>query len=227
MPVSGIESLKSLESRSTTTVIADELRRLIVNGTFLPREQLTEAKIADQLSVSRGPVREALQRLVQEGLLESQRNRGVFVIDISPSDVAEIYAARQAIESSAAITIMDGAAQVRKKTADGLSAIVRKMAASVQKGNWQKVAEIDLDFHTYLVSAAGNSRLVRAYSTLAAESLVCMNRLENAYLSSDSLATEHQRLVDLLLGQDKVALIKALEIHMTSAITDLSSQISG
>ncbi|MEO6492457.1 MAG: GntR family transcriptional regulator, partial [Ilumatobacteraceae bacterium] len=89
-------------------VIADQIRDRIIDGSYTPGEQINEANVAAELGISRGPVREALQRLNQEGLLISYRNRGVFVVELSVDDVAEIYEARAAIEVGAAWTLVHG-----------------------------------------------------------------------------------------------------------------------
>ena len=79
----GVLSLSAIDSRPTAVVIADQLRERIIDGSFGPGDQINEAQVANQLNVSRGPVREALKRLVQEGLLIGHPNRGVFVRESS------------------------------------------------------------------------------------------------------------------------------------------------
>src|SRR5919112_4285185 len=103
------EGLFALEGRPTAQLIADQLREQIVQGIFRPGEQINESVLAGQLHSSRGPVREALQRLAQEGLLVSHRNRGVFVLELTVDDIREIYAVREAVESTAAEALLDGA----------------------------------------------------------------------------------------------------------------------
>ncbi|MEE3703957.1 GntR family transcriptional regulator, partial [Pasteurella multocida] len=96
--MNGVASITVINSRPTAALIADKLREGIIDGAFSPGDQINEAQVAAQLQVSRGPVREALHRLVQEGLLRSRPNRGVFVQDLTRQDVAEIYASREVIE---------------------------------------------------------------------------------------------------------------------------------
>ena len=90
-----------LVQRSTPSIIADKLRAAIGYGELKPGEQLLEADLARQLGVSRGPLREGMQRLTQEGLLVAIRNRGLFVIDMTPEDIRDMYIAREAIERGA------------------------------------------------------------------------------------------------------------------------------
>ena len=91
-------SLEPVVQESTPALIARSLRRAISSGEFPPGTQLGEAALARQLGVSRGPLREAMQRLTQEGLLVSHRNRGLFVPDLTPEAVSDMYLLRRAIE---------------------------------------------------------------------------------------------------------------------------------
>src|SRR4051794_22187249 len=92
------EVLDPVQRDSTPSIIAARIRDAVIDGTFPPGMQLSEAHIASRLGVSRGPVREALQRLIQEGLLRAERHRGVFVIELGIADVRDLYLARAAVE---------------------------------------------------------------------------------------------------------------------------------
>ncbi|MGB3371652.1 MAG: GntR family transcriptional regulator, partial [Rhodococcus sp. (in: high G+C Gram-positive bacteria)] len=146
--MSGSRRLTPINARNTSMVIADQIRDRIIDGSYAPGEQINEANVAAELEISRGPVREALQRLNQEGLLVSYRNRGVFVVELSSDDVAEIYDARAAIEVGAAWTLVRGEVAVLKATAAQLSAIVDQMQPFIDKADWLGLAERDLAFHT-------------------------------------------------------------------------------
>ncbi|WP_207165762.1 GntR family transcriptional regulator [Tomitella biformata] len=210
----------------TSVVIADQLRELIVDGTYAPGEQVSEASLTAQLRISRGPVREALQRLAQEGLLVSHRNRGVFVVELTDTDIAEIYAAREAIELAAARVLLALPARARSAVAARLRAIADAMPPLVAAGDWSAVAAQDLAFHEGLVAATGNSRLIRIYSTLAAESRICMAHLRSAYARPEALAEEHVRLVDLLAAGAHDELCAAITTHLSTAVADLTAMMS-
>lgn len=84
------EEFAPLERQSTAELIAERLRIAIMRGVLAPGAQLGEASLAAQFAVSRGPLREAMQRLVSEGLLRSERNRGIFVIELTDDDVLDV-----------------------------------------------------------------------------------------------------------------------------------------
>ena len=222
MAVSGLASLKLLERRSTSDHISDELRQMIIEGTLGPGEQLAEARIAEQLGVSRAPVREALQQLVQQKLLVAARNKGVTVVSFTASDIWEIYDARCAIESHAAVRIVEGGPGTRARAADRLGAVLDKLRVAVKRGDSRQISAADLDFHTTLVAAADNSRLVDAYSILSAQTLTCINRLELALPSGDEVIDDHVLLVDAIASGDKDATVKAINDHLTVAAGHLT-----
>jgi len=216
-----------LQGRPTAEVIADQLREHIVQGKFRPGQQINESSLATQLNTSRGPLREALQRLCQEGILVSIRNRGVFVLELSQQDIQEIYDVREAVETACAHMLLSGSPEKVKKTAQSLKAIIATMAKNVAAGNWQSLAKLDMDFHTSFVAGTGNSRMIRIYETLAAESRMCILSLEVAYPRVDVLVTEHQKLLDLLLAGDEAALQEAIRTHMQGAVEDLTPSDAG
>ena len=122
------DGLIQLEGRPTAQLIADHLREQIIHGIFPPGQQINESVLADQLSTSRGPVREALQRLTQEGLLVSLRNRGVFVKELTIADIREIYAVREAVEKASAEILLTAADSQIDRTRESLKEIVAEMA---------------------------------------------------------------------------------------------------
>lgn len=216
-------ALFALEGRPTAQLIADQLREQIVQGMFRPGEQINESVLASQLNTSRGPVREALQRLCQEGILVSRRNRGVFVLELAIDDIKEIYAVREAVETTAADALLDAGQEQVDDTCQVLTTVIEDMAKQVAASDWQAIARLDMQFHTAFVSGAGNTRLIRIYETLAAESRMCILNLAVAYPRIDVLVQEHQNLLDLLAAGDREALHEAIARHMQKAVEDLMS----
>jgi DNA-binding GntR family transcriptional regulator len=211
-----------LQGRPTAQLIADQLREQIVQGTFRPGQQINESLMARQLNTSRSPLREALQRLCQEGILTSQRHRGVFVRELATEDLKEIYEVRASVESTAASILLDGSAEQIKDTCAVLKEIVGEMARQAITSDCQAIARLDIQFHSSLVAGMGNSRFIRIYKTLAAESSMCIHNLEVSYPRVDVLVKEHQNILDLLEAGDRNGLLKAIQRHMQKAVEDLT-----
>lgn len=206
--------LIDMTPQSTSIKIADLLRERIIDGYFVPGQQVNEAQVSNQLNLSRGPVREALQRLSQEGLLVSKPNRGVFVVELTGDDVDEIYGAREIIELGAAELITNQSPARRQKASNKLKKIATRLTAAAAGDDWQHVLRLDLEFHTTLVAESGNSRLLRAYTTLATEALICMRNLEQAYPTPSSV-THHLLMAELIATGSMKEIRSAFHRHLS------------
>ncbi|MFJ5700470.1 GntR family transcriptional regulator [Arthrobacter sp. NPDC093139] len=221
------EGLFALKGIPTAQRIADHLREQIVLGSIRPGQQINEFVLASQLNMSRSPLREALQRLCQEGILFYRRNRGVFVSQVEKHDLREIYKVRESLESAAADRLLDGSLRQIKETCEALKEIVNEMAKQVSAGDQQRVAGLELQFHFALVAGAGNSRFIRIYKTLAAESRMCNLDMDFSRARLEVLVEEHQNILDLLEAGDREALFKAIKRHMQKAVEDLTATHQG
>lgn len=211
--------LAPLRLESTPVLVADRLREGILDGTFPPRTQLSEVALSQQLSVSRGPIREAMQRLLQEGLLRGERNRGVFVVDLGETDVRDIYLARSAVERAAAALVVSSGTD---EDFGILQSMVDQLAAAVDS-NWVEMTKLDLQFHLALVAAAGSPRLDRMFRTLMAESQLCIVRLEPFYPGREEVVHEHQAILDAIRARDLAEADRLLEAHMDISATRLTN----
>ncbi|TDW94194.1 DNA-binding GntR family transcriptional regulator [Kribbella pratensis] len=212
--------IEPLAQESTPSIIADKLRKAIGHGEFKPGAQIVEADLARKLGVSRGPLREGMQRLTQEGLLVSIRNRGLFVIDMTPQDIRDMYLAREAIERAAAFKILrDGDFET---VGLALLAIVDQMAAA--DGDPAAVGELDIAFHELLVRLADSPRLSRMHRTSMIETRMCIHALEETYLATDARAIEHERLANAIRTGDVARTDELLSAHMDDAIERLVSR---
>lgn len=213
-------SLQPVERESTPSIIARKLRAAISTGELAPGTQLGEAELAREFGVSRGPLREAMQRLTQEGLLVSIRNRGLFVVELSPTDVRDIYVARSAVERAAAAEILRNEPA---RAAGRLTSVVRKMARARERGDGARLGDADLEFHEVLVDLARSPRLSRMHRTLLTETRMCIAALQVTYAASDDRVGEHQAIADALRDGDGRLVDRLLMDHMQDGLTRLGS----
>lgn len=215
--------LTTLQRQSIADRVGDELRRLIISGALKPGQPLNEKDVADQLGVSRSPVRAALQRLVTERLLVAEPHKSVTVKAFTEDDIAEIYDARGAIETHAATSVISAGRERVERTArllhDALHAISEALVASDRL----ELVEADLAFHRQLVACGGNSRLIEAYGLLSAETITCMTWLEVARPSGGELLQEHEVFIDALIGGDPLEMSRVIAHHLTGASHNLSA----
>lgn len=217
--MNGLETMAPMPARGTADLIANELRARILDGRFASGEPINEVHLAARLQVSRGPVREAVQRLVQEGLLVAVRNRSTSVVDLGPDDIADVYQARLAVEREAARVVLGRSG---KDIADALDTVVRTMNDALANGTWGEVARADLSFHQTIVDAAGSKRLSRMFSTLVAETMLCLHRFERIFDPPGEVIEQHQRLADLFRGGDVDAYLEEIDWHLRNSVVRLT-----
>ncbi|MDZ7887225.1 MAG: GntR family transcriptional regulator [Mycobacterium sp.] len=205
-----------LMQKSTPSIIADKLRAAIGYGELKPGEQLGEAELARQLGVSRGPLREGMQRLTQEGLLVAIRNRGLFVVELTPVDIRDMYLARAAAERAAARKIIDDGKHLA--AGDGLLAIVDRMGDAPTPA---AVSEVDIAFHEELVKLSGSPRLARMHLTFITETRMCIHALDETYAKSDFREEEHRTLAAAIRSGDRDLTDRLLVAHMDDALARL------
>jgi DNA-binding GntR family transcriptional regulator len=212
-------SLEPVQLQTAAAVIAERLRKAIGDGVFAAGEQLAENQLAQHFEVSRGPVREALNRLVQEGLIRNERHRGMFVIELDEDDIRDIYMARSAIERAAAELIV---AHTERKLSH-IGRLLNKMNISAAKDDLEALNILDLMFHMELVEASGSQRLKRMFETLIVETQICLRSLSARQLDSASLVDEHRSIFDAISQGDVGAASEAISKHMETAIGPLAN----
>lgn len=212
-------SLAPVVQESTPALIARALRRAISEGEFPPGAQLGEAALARQLGVSRGPLREAMQRLTQEGLLVSHRNRGLFVEDLTGDAVSDMYLLRSTIERAALERVVE--LGLGQQTADRLDEVVDTMAALAHSPDSPEMVAADLEFHHRLVEAAQSVRLSRVHQTVIVETGMCLRAMQSTYDDAESRVVEHRELAAAIRAGDEGRAQAALAEHMRDGLARL------
>ncbi|MDV8149625.1 GntR family transcriptional regulator [Arthrobacter sp. B10-11] len=199
---------------SLVSLAAHEIRKLIVSGELAPGDKLNEPPLAERLGISRPPLREALRMLESEGLLEQTPRRGYRVVEMTESDINEIYSLRRALEMFALDLLL-----ARKDPAaySALDPIMTTMRAAAKRGDQTAVVQANVDFHTAVVEAAGHRRLTEAYRSLMLQMQLCMaaNVIGEARTKGDlSKGCErHAALLECLRSGDAERIRREVEEH--------------
>ncbi|KUG54423.1 GntR family transcriptional regulator [Serinicoccus chungangensis] len=187
----GVPALRPVPRESTPSIVAARIREAIASGEIAPGSQLGEVEYAARLGVSRGPLREGLQRLSQEGLLVAHRNRGLFVVEMTDDRVRDLYLARAAVERAAGDRIHETDPQ---EASQALLAVVDDMAAAAATGDVRRVSTVDIRFHQVLVDRARSPQLSRFHATLLTETRMCIHLLEPTYAVDEERVGEHREI---------------------------------
>lgn len=211
-------SIEFVRPESTAVLVSKRLRDLVSRGHFTFGQRLPEAKLAKRFGVSRGVLREALQRLTQEGLLVGRPNRGVFVADFDADDVFDIYTARLAVERGACLKVVDVTGNTAE-VADKLDAITDRLEAKAAAGaSVEDLVWLDIDFHELMVTEAKSPRLTRMHRTLATESRMCQVAFESETFLVEDRVREHRQIASAIRQSNVAELNKLLAQHMDHAV---------
>jgi len=200
-----------LQTRSLASVAQGELERMILGGELAPGAKLTEMALADQLGISRGPLREAFRMLEEAGLVRTEKNRGVFVRDIPIDEAVEIFDLRAAMEELVGRRLAEHitAAQLKE-----VRAMVDAMERAVKATDARGYHLLNLQFHERLVEMAGNGKLTAIYRKLIKElSLFRRLNLADGWLLPIS-AGEHRAIVKAIASGDAEAAGRAMFEHV-------------
>lgn len=198
------EALALLRQHSLTTLVQRELERQIVSGELACGAKLNEAEIAADLRVSRGPVREAFRALEQAGLVRTEKNRGVFVRQVSLEEANEIYEVRAALEG---LIGRLAAKRIRPEQVERIRAVVKKMHVVARARDAAAYFPLNVQFHELLAEAAGNRTLLANYRRVVNE--LDLYRRETLSRSAEDIphsTRDHEAIVNAVArGDDKLA----------------------
>lgn len=218
-------SMVPLARASTVDLIAAELRSAIYSGALPVGSSLREVEISAQLGVSRSPLREAAQRLIQEGTLTAVPGRGLRVSMIPADQVADLYVARLAIETQAVRMLTAEPSDAAH--AQSVSAIERafgELEQASERGEAWEIGDADLAFHQLLVDAARSPRLSKAMMTLALETRIASLSASEGYSVRRSISPTYTMLIEALRARDGAAAISALQQQFDGAVRRLKGE---
>lgn len=197
---------------SSADYVTEQIRAGIKSGRFLPGHRLIEASLADDFSVSRGPVREALRRLAAEELLLIEHNRGAVVRRLSRQDVVELFRVREVIEGLAARQAAERSADAGVKKE--IRALAKDVAAVVKKSDLAAYRAHNQRFHAAIVAMSGNHALDKLVQRLqiAIYYIQFRSQLEVDVIAQ-SLA-EHDVICEAILRGDAEAADRAMRQHI-------------
>lgn len=190
--------------------IVDQLRNDVLCGRLIEGERLSEMKLVQRFGVSRTPIREALQQLTHEGLLEGRPNVGVSVAHRPPDEVAElIVPVRQKVEVFALRSFFD---RITEQDYRHWSEILERMRKACIDRDYATIAEEDIAFHRYIVRRAGQRDLEAIWTSILGRiSHHFRETQQENYTDPLDIYDEHVAIVEVFRSGDVDAAVKAIE----------------
>ncbi len=203
-------------------LVFESLREAIISGHLRPGERLMEMQLAEEMGVSRTPVREAIRKLELEGLVVMIPRKGAYVSGLSLKDIVDVFEIRGALEGLAAEL---AAERINEEELEELERYLVKIAEDIDKGDLQKVVATDTDFHSLLYKASRNHRLSQIINNLREQ----IQRFRTTSLSypgrMKEALEEHRKIVEAISERNGELACKLAQEHIANAENSMMSMI--
>jgi len=191
-----------------------QLRTDILQGKLKPGEKLTEQRVCQEYVVSRTPVREAFQKLENDGLIETIPNRGAFVVGVSDRDISDMYELRRAYEELAVRWAIE---RITDEEFEQLKEAYEFMEFYTMKKDIPKMLNINMQFHQLIYNAAHNRMLLHTLTNF--QVYTKQRRGEKTYADNylEEVLAEHQEIFQAFVDHDAEAGAAAVGRHLENA----------
>jgi DNA-binding GntR family transcriptional regulator len=197
--------------RPLSEEVYDVLRSAIVGGDLLPGSRIVEADVARQMAISRSPVREAVRKLEQEGLVEYVPRRGTIVVGLSREDVADAYQLRAHLEAYGARL---AATRASDASLTQLLDLIERMRECAAAQDLDGLVAVDVEFHQQMCRASGSRRLLRAWHTLNPAQWTMISGLRLSELSLEQIAERHWPILAALESRNPDTAESIIRAHI-------------
>lgn len=198
------------------------LKESIIKGFLEPGTKLLENKIAEEMQVSRTPVREAMQKLVAEGFVKTTPNQTMVVTEVSPEDVKEVLQIRGVLEGLAASI---AAKKINRQEIVGLENIISQMSLHVTKKNLSSYCQVDDEFHNLILNICGNKWIIQIRDNLG--SFIYRFRIKSLSVSGrlKHSLEEHQAIMESLKKHNSEEADRLSQIHMENTVINILENV--
>lgn len=217
--------LAKINQKSLRELIVDSIRDAIVQGKFKPGEKIPEQDLAEQLGVSRTPIREAIRILEQQGLLETRPKNGTYVASLKWDEVQDSLIVRMALEETAVRQALQRLSQDEwHALMTRIQEIYDGMSAAIAANDMIVATDLDIEWHTLLIDAARNRFLSRTWRVSGLPYLVWSPERELYPFTAEKWAVlqqRHQVLLEALWSGDPEQCAAAVRNHISGKLSDL------
>lgn len=198
--------------RPLREIVYEELKRQILIGEIAPGTRMMEVELADEMGVSRTPVREAIRKLEKEGLVSIEPRRGAYASDISIKDIVDVMEVRQDLEGMAA-----GLAAIKatKEEKEALKKATEEYRRAVETGSIDEIIKWDEAFHKRVVSCSGNKTLIQLVSQVQELALRFRYIYYDDFSRFEGQPMEHKDIVDAIISGDAEKARRSADEHIS------------
>jgi DNA-binding GntR family transcriptional regulator len=200
--------------RTLTEDVTEQLRNAIFRGLFQPGQRLSEEQLARTLGVSRGPIREAFERLEREGLIASQANRRTIVARLSRRDLEEVYTIRLALER---LAVQYAVHYAQEEDFEALESNTQMLDDAVTRGiTEQEAASLDIGFHDLIYRASRHQHVINAWLNIRSQVYLFLlsRNLANPDFRDRVISRGHRDFLGALRQRDEQRAVRSIEEHL-------------
>jgi DNA-binding GntR family transcriptional regulator len=220
----GLAALEPLRRDTLRDDVVRAIRDAIIQGRLRPGEKVPEEELAQQLKVSRTPVREAIRVLEGQGLVVVRPKRGTYISMPDRGDAADGLAVRTALEELAVGQAMDRLDEAEwSGLCDELQSILEQMTEAKSPPNAIRTIELDIEFHATMIRAAGNRHLWRSWHALGIPFLVWSPERGLYPDSEPDAVARHEDLLTAIRSRDPAQCSAAIRRHIARKLEDIPS----
>lgn len=207
--------------RPLRELVYDQLKKEILIGNIVPGTRMMEIELADEMGVSRTPVREAIRKLEKEGLVTIEPRRGAYASDISVKDLVDVLEVREDLEGLAASL---AASRMSEEKLNELEEINRGYSEAIQQNNTEEIIRFDEMFHKEIVASTENKTLVQLAKTVQELTLRFRYLYYDDFSRYVNMPTEHKEIIDSIRSGDGVTARKVADEHVRKLKTFVLSE---
>jgi DNA-binding GntR family transcriptional regulator len=194
------------------------LRESILKGELAAGDRLIETQIAEQLQVSRTPIREAIRQLQREELITADELGWLRVTTVSPTEATHLYDCRMALETLAVTSACQNATDSQLKKLKSLVTQVEKLFKQKDsKPSSSQLLDLDYQFHRTIAQCSGNNYLVFLLDQVFAKMALLRVQTTRHNPRVLEIRTEHQLLMEAIVSRDIEAATQAIQSHLTAS----------
>ena len=197
--------------RPLREIVYDELKRKILTGKIVPGTRMMEVDLANDMGVSRTPVREAIRKLEKENLVTIEPRRGAYASDISVKDMLDILEVREDLEGLATSL---AAARITVEQGEELTGITEEYSKAVLANDTEKIIEFDEKFHKLIVECSSNNTLISMVGMVQDLALRFRYLYYEDFSRYEKMPREHQEIIEAIVSGDHERARIAAEEHV-------------